>query len=126
MVLGFSGETEIDLLVPCSYDFEVGAHKYLSALEAGEIPLNLLFSGTLFVRGEQGVTSEFVPWDCEARYRLPVAVWRETMDVFFPNSAWIRLRRDVFDELYAYKSARGLATWDEALERLCGEAKARK
>ena len=126
MVLGFNGETEIDLSIPCSYDFEVAAHKYLSALDDGEIPLNVLFSGAVFVKSESGVSSELVPWDCEGRYRLPVAVWREAMDAFFPNSTWIRMSREVYDELYRFKTSQGLPTWDATLERLCERAKAER
>jgi len=123
-VLAFEGETEADLAIPCSYDFEVAAHKYLSALTDGEIPINVLFSGTVFVRGEDGgVAAELVPWSCEARFRLPVAVWRATMDAFFPNSAWIRIDRETFDELYAFKAAGNFPTWEAALARLCAEAK---
>ncbi len=125
-VLAFTGETEFDLAIPCSYDFEVAAHKYLSALREGEIPLLLLFSGTVFERGAGGISAGLVPWSCEARYRLPVAVWRETMDAFFPNSAWIRIDRDVFDELHRFKTARGFPTLDAALARLCEEAGVRR
>jgi hypothetical protein len=123
-VLAFEGETELDLAIPCSYDFDIAANKYLRALEDGEIPLIVQFSGTVFVRGQDGgVAAELVPWSCEARYRLPVAVWRATMDAFFPNSAWIRIDRDTFDELYAFKRAGGFPTWEAALARLCAEAK---
>jgi hypothetical protein len=123
-VLAFEGETELDLAIPCSYDFEVAANKYLRALDDGEIPLVVQFSGTVFVRAaDGGVAVELVPWSCEARYRLPVAVWRATMDAFFPNSAWIRIDRDTFDELYAFKCAGGFPTWEAALARLSAEAK---
>jgi hypothetical protein len=119
MVLAFEGQTEIDLSIPCSYDFEVAAHKYLASLQDGIVPLNVLFSGMVFVEGAGGVTPEFVPWSCEARYALPVAIWRETVDAAFPNSAWIRVGRDLFDELRRFKIATGSRTWDIALERLC-------
>jgi hypothetical protein len=119
MVLAFERETAFDLPIPCSYDFEVASHKYLASLSDGAIPLNLLFSGTVFVEGPAGVAPEFVPWSCEARYQLPVAVWREAMEAFFPNTAWIRVHRDLFDELRRFKIATGLPTWDAALERLC-------
>lgn len=119
MVLAFEGQTEIELPIPCSYDFEVAAHKYLASLADGIVPLNLLFSGMVFVEGENGVAPEFVPWSCEARFALPVAVWRAAMDSHFPNAAWIRVNRDLFDELRRYKIASGLPTWDAALERLC-------
>jgi hypothetical protein len=123
-VLAFEGETEFDLTIPCSYDFEVAAHKYLTALRNGEIPLIVMFSGTVFVRGKDGnVQTELVSWSSEARYRLPVAVWRETMDAYFPNSAWLRIDRDTFDELYRFKVAGGFSTWEAALARLCGDAK---
>lgn len=124
MVLAFRGETEVDLTIPCSYDFEVAAHKYLASVQDGIVPLDLLFSGMAFVEGERGVTPEFVPWKCEARYALPVATWRATVDAFFPNSAWIRVNRELFDELRRFKSANGLTTWDATLERLCEQAKA--
>ena len=34
--------------MPLSYDVDVAAHKYLAGLEDGEVPLLLLFSGTVF------------------------------------------------------------------------------
>jgi hypothetical protein len=122
-VLAFSEQSEFDLTIPCSYDFEVAAHKYLSALAEGEIPLEVMFSGTIFVRGEQGVGAQLVPWNCDARYRLPVAVYRQTMDAFFPQSAWLRIDRATFDELYRFKTAGGFPTWERALARLLAEAK---
>lgn len=122
-VLAFQGQTEFDLPIPCSYDFEVAAHKYLSALAEGEIPLDVLFSGTVFTRGESGVEAQLVPWNCDARYRLPVALYRAAMDAFFPDSAWIRIDRATFDELYRFKTAGGFPTWERAIARLCAEAK---
>jgi hypothetical protein len=119
IVPAFEIATEIDLPIPCSYDFEVAAHKYLASLKDGIVPLELLFSGMVFVDGPGGVTPEFVPWSCEARYGLPLGVWREAVDAHFPNSAWIRMRRDTFDELRRFKNATRLPTWDAALERLC-------
>ena len=124
MVLAFEGATEIDLPIPCSYDFEVAAHKYLASLRDGIVPITLLFSGMVFVEGENGIAAEFVPWSCEARYALPVATWREAMDVAFPNAGWIRVNRELFDELRRFKIATGLPTWDAALEQLCTRAKA--
>jgi len=122
-VLAFEGEAEFDLLVPCSYDFEVAANKYFSALEGGDIPIVVQLSGTVFVRGANGaVATELVPWTCEAHYRLPVAVWRETMDAYFPNSAWIRIDRETFDELYRFKREGGFPTWEAAIARLCARA----
>jgi hypothetical protein len=119
---GFDGVTEFDLPVECTYDFEVAGAKYLHALGEGEIPLNLLFSGTVFTRGETGFAAEPVSWSSEASYRMPVAVWRETMDLYFPGSAYIRLGRDTLDDLQRFKALRGLPTWDQAFAQLLKEA----
>ncbi|MEY2568479.1 MAG: hypothetical protein QOE35_3008 [Actinomycetota bacterium] len=118
MVPGFSGSTEVDVHVPCTYDFEVSAAKYFHSLDDGEVPLLLLFSGTAFFKADAGFTIEQVPWHKEANHRLPVRVWRELMDLYFPNSAWIRLRKDTLDALQRYKSARAIPSWDEALDLL--------
>ncbi|GAC1614717.1 MAG: DUF6084 family protein [Candidatus Elarobacter sp.] len=122
-VLAFEHAAEFDLLIPCSYDFAVAANKYFSALEDGDIPIVVQLSGTVFVRGAGGaVAAELVPWTCEARYQLPVAVWQETMDAYFPNSAWIRIDRETFDELYRFKREGGFPTWEAAISRLCARA----
>jgi Family of unknown function (DUF6084) len=122
MVPGFTGSLEIDLPVACTYDFEVTAAKYFHALDGGEIPLLLLFNGTVFTRGQTGFSVEPVPWEKEAAYRLPVRVWRELMDQYFPGGAWIRLRRESFDALHLFKARRALPTWDDAVESLLREA----
>jgi hypothetical protein len=115
----FSGNTIVDLPVPCSYDFEVVSTKYFNALEDGEIPLTFLFSGTIFYQGEAGnLQIGQISWTKEASYRLPVARWKEVIENHFPNSAWIRLHKDVLDQLYQYKITHGLLTWEEVLERL--------
>ena len=117
-VPGFKGQVEIDLPAVCTYDFDVGAAKYLMALEEGEIPLLFLWSGTVFVASDRGFSIEQVPWDREARFRLPVATWREVMDHYFPSSAWIRLHRDSFDALARFKGRLGLTSWEEVVETL--------
>jgi hypothetical protein len=122
MIPGFTGSTEVDLPVACTYDFEVIAAKYFHALDDGEIPLLLLFSGTVFTRGQTGFSVEPVPWEKEAPFRLPVKVWRELMDSYFPGGAWIRLRRESFDALHHFKGRRALPTWDDAVEALLAAA----
>lgn len=125
MVPGFSGATEIDLPVTCTYDFEVTAAKYFQGLDDGEIPLLLLMSGTVFARGgagTNGLSVEPVPWHKEVAFRLPVAVWREVMDRYFPGSAWIRLHRESFDALLRFKGERALPTWDDAVAVLLAAA----
>jgi hypothetical protein len=122
MVPGFTGGTEIDLPVACTYDFEVAASKYLHALRDGEIPLILLFSGTVFTRGLTGFGVAQIPWHLEADYRLPALVWRQLMDCYFPNSGWIRTDRETIDRLIHYKTARALPTWEQTFESLLAAA----
>jgi hypothetical protein len=115
----FEGSTVADLQVPCTFDFNVAGTKYFAALEDGVVPLCLLFSGTIFYEGEHGgLQVAQIPWEREANYGLPVRVWRDMMDHYYPNSAWLCLQRDVFDRLVAYRSRRGLPTWELALEEL--------
>ncbi|MEO6703427.1 MAG: DUF6084 family protein [Jatrophihabitantaceae bacterium] len=118
MVQGFTASTEVELPLPCSYDFEVAASKYLHALHDGEIALEFLFNGTVFSHGESGYAVHQLPWDAEASYRLPVTVWRALMQQHFPNSSWLRLRRDTFQALQAYRTGRALLDWDEAVLEL--------
>lgn len=123
MVHAFRGSTEIDVPVPCSYDLEVAAAQYFHALGDGEIPLLMLFSGTVFAAGGDGrLKVEQVPWHKETNYRLPARVWHELMDMYFPNSAWLRLRRDTVDALGRFKSRQAIPTWDETLSALLKQA----
>ncbi|HEV7475716.1 MAG TPA: DUF6084 family protein [Pyrinomonadaceae bacterium] len=115
----FQGSTIVDLPVPCSFDFNVAATKYFAGLADGEVPLNLMFSGTVFYEpASAGFQIEQIPWDREAKFRLPVRVWQEMMDIYYPNTSWLCLQRDVFDKLSQYKMNRGIPTWEEAIERL--------
>jgi hypothetical protein len=114
----FDQSTEVDLLVTCTYDLEVTASAYFDALEDGDVPLEFLFSGSLFYAGPGGMLrTERLSWEHEADYRLPVAVWKETMERHFRGTAWVRLPKDAFDRLQAYR-ARNALSWQDAVERL--------
>ncbi len=126
VVPSFTDTTLVNLAVPCTFDFNVAATKYFDALEGGEVPLTLLFSGTIFHEAEDGsLQVAQIPWDKETAYRLPVRVWKEMMEIFYPNTAWLCLRRDVFDRLSRYKSRQGIPTWEQALERVLEAAESR-
>jgi len=119
VVPAFTNATVVDLHVPCSYDLEVAASRYLDALSDGEVPLEFLFSGSVFYTGEGGaLQTTRLSWESEAEYRLPVSVWKETMERYFRGTAWVRLSKESFDRLSAYKSRNALASWDDALEAL--------
>lgn len=116
----FEGSIKIDIPVACTYDFEVASAKYLAALEGGEIPLRMLFSGTVFVKSESGFLVQQVPWNKEAMCRMPVTVWREAMDANFPGCGWIRLRRETLELLQEFRAQNRLTSWEEAIESLMG------
>jgi hypothetical protein len=120
-VQGFTGETETELALPCTYDLEVIGARYLHALDAGDVPLNLLFSGTIFTKGATGFEVEQVPWACEARWALPVRVWRDMIDAFFPSSGYIRVSDEVLKELAAFRAGHDLISWDETMRHLLEE-----
>jgi hypothetical protein len=119
VVPAFEGSTLADLLVPCTFDFNVAATKYFEGITDGEIPLRLMFSGTAFYAGEGGALQVApIPWDKETTFKLPQKVWRQMMDSYYPNTAWLSLRRDVFERLYQFKIQHGIPTWEQALERM--------
>jgi hypothetical protein len=125
-VQGFTGSTEVDLPVPCTYDLEVAGSKYLHALSEGVVPLAFLFAGTVFSRTSVdgrpafGVTQ--IAWHRDAAYRMPVLVWRELMAQHFPNTGWLRVDTRTLGRLQRYKSRRALPTWEEAFAALLKEA----
>lgn len=122
VVPSFTGGTVVELPVPCTFDFNVAATKYFAGLTDGEVPLNLQFSGTVFYVAESGALQVAqIPWEKEAHYRLPVQVWNQMMEIYYPNSAWLCLRRDVFDRLYRYKVRHGIPTWEQAIESVLPE-----
>ncbi len=118
MVPGFTDSTTVALPLECSYDFEVAAAKYLHALRDGALPLQFLFSGTIFVKSDRGFSVQQVPWDCEYRYDMPVAVWRALIAQHYPNTGWVRLSHDTIAALAGYKSVHGLLDLDHAVTSL--------
>jgi Family of unknown function (DUF6084) len=118
MVPGFTGSTAVDLPLPCGYDLEIAYTKYFNGLDDGVVPLLLLFSGTVFSSRDGKRMVRQVPWSKESAFEMPVQVWRETVDMHFPNSAWLRVRRDTLDALQRFKSRNALTDWDSTLAAL--------
>jgi len=118
----FEGSTVVDLNVPCTYDLEVAASRYFDALGDGDVPLEFLFSGTVFFSAPDGrLQTSRISWEQDAEYRLPVRVWKETLERHFPGTAWLRLPKDSFDRLVAYKARHALPTWDDVVDALMEE-----
>lgn len=115
----FTRETLVDLPVPCSFDFNIASTKYFHGLTEGDLPLIFLFSGTVFYEDEAGfLQAAPISWDKEAKFRLPVRTWQQLIESYYPNSAWLSLRKDVFDKLYQYKVRNGIPTWEQTIERV--------
>jgi hypothetical protein len=122
LVPRFVGSCRAELGIPLSYDLEVASARYLHALGDGSVPLIFLFSGTVFRSEAGGLRASPIPWECEARFDLPVASWRALMEVYFPGGGWLRLGRETLDALTRYKARRGLLGWDEVLADLLARA----
>ncbi len=115
----FQKETVVDVPVPCTFDFNVAATKYFHGLKDGDLPLIFLFSGTVFYEDEGGSLQVApISWEKEDKFRLPVKAWRDLIESYYPNSAWLSLRKDVFERLYEYKVRHGIPTWEQTLERV--------
>jgi hypothetical protein len=119
VILPFAGSTSCELHVPCTFDFNIGATKYFDGLAEGDIPLLFLFSGTVFYSGrEQVLQTARISWSKEARFRLPAATWRSLMEMYYPNTAWLGVRKDIFDRLSEYRTRHGLTSWEQTFEKL--------
>jgi len=120
----FTGVTNVDLHVPCSFDFSIATTKYFTGLTDGHIPVCLMFSGTVFYADPNGELQVApISWDKETKFRLPLKVWKDMMDAYYPNIAWLCLRRDVFEELHRFKVERGIPTWEQAFELMLAPLK---
>jgi len=115
----FTNTTQVDLPVTCSYDFDLPITQYAHGLSSGDIPLVFLFSGGVFYHDRNGLLRVGrVPLDREASFALPLRVWRQTMELYFPNTSWLRVSRTTFDRLTEYRVRHGLVSWDATLEEL--------
>ena len=119
--------TTVDLQVPCTFDFSVATTKYFNALNDGDIPVLLMFSGTVFYANEEGsLRVAPISWEKETKFRVPLKVWKDMMDAYYPNIAWLCLRRDVFEELHRYKVEHGIPSWEQVFERLLADQVVRR
>lgn len=135
----FDGEHDIDLEVPLTFDTEIASTRYFRGLSpdprsddadgadgaggaGGEVPLLLLFSGTVFYESGAGVQVGLVPWHSEAAFRLPVAVWTDMMRAHHGGTAWLQLPASTLEELSAWRAARALPTWGQTFSALLAAA----
>jgi uncharacterized protein DUF6084 len=119
LVPSFTEAVAFTVEVPCSYDLEVSSAKYFDSLGDGEVPLSFHFNGTVLYRGtDDRLQVVLVPWSCSVQWRMPVAVWRRTIDAHYPGGGWIRLQRETLEALARVKAERGLHTFDDTVREL--------
>jgi hypothetical protein len=119
VVPGFAGEVVFDVHAPCTFDLAVASSRYFHALDGADVPVAMLFSGTVFHADPDGaLRAAPVPWSSEARFSMPTRVWKECVEHHYAGRAALPLSRDVFDRLQRYKARAGLATWEQAIDRL--------
>ena len=76
--------------IACNYDLELAAAKYLHSLPDGEAPLALHFNGMIYYPDEDGgLQMVLVPWTKSIDFRMPVSVWQETIEHYYPNTGWL-------------------------------------
>jgi hypothetical protein len=115
----FTGTTTVPVPITCTYDLDVAAASYLHALGDGSVPLEFLFSGTVFFAANGGALQAVrIPWTQEAEFALPVSAWRAAIDRHFPDAAWLRLGRASFERLRAYRGREALGSWEETVDAL--------
>jgi hypothetical protein len=122
VVPSFTASTEVTLAVPCSYDMDAAPNSYLHALREGEVPFSVMFSGTVFGKGENGFWVEQIPWHHSAEVGMPVTVWQEMMEIYFPGVSYLKLSRETVDTLQRYKAQQALPTWDSVMASLLASA----
>ena len=119
LVPTFTGAIAFALEVPCSYDLEVASAKYFDSLGDGEVPLSFHFNGTVLYAGAgDRLQVVLVPWSCSASWRMPVAVWRKTIDAHYPGGGWIRLGRETLEALGQRKAELGAHSFDDTVREL--------
>jgi hypothetical protein len=122
VVPAFTGRTTVTVPIACHYDLELAAAKYLHSLTDGEAPLALHFNGMVYYPGEDGgLQIVLLPWSNSIGFRMPLRVWHETIDHYYPGTAWVGLRAQTLEALQQAKLARGLATLDDTVTALLQE-----
>ncbi|GAA3379056.1 DUF6084 family protein [Streptomyces sannanensis] len=115
----FDDRTEVTLAVPCTTDIQLAVAKYFRAVDHGEVPLDFLFSGTVFHSAPgSGLNTAQISWDSHTDFDLPAALWREATG----RTGWIPLSADSYDRLDDFRARHTLSSWDETANALLDRA----
>jgi Family of unknown function (DUF6084) len=119
VVPAFEVDTVVELHVPCAADPLAAVTRYFAAIREGEVPVVMLFSGTVLHEGVRGGLQAFpVPWSSEARWALPVRTHVQAVEAHHGALAPVVVKRTLLDRLERYRGRAGLASLDQALESL--------
>ncbi|SCK52105.1 DUF6084 family protein [Streptomyces sp. WMMB 322] len=119
----FDERAESDLPVPCSRDMELAVTSYFHGVRDGEIPLEFLFSGTVFHDGPDGrLRTAQISWTKDAAFRLPAALWHEVTGRYDGGTNWLPLSPGTYGELTAHRDRHALTSWDETVSDLLSRA----
>jgi uncharacterized protein DUF6084 len=112
----FDERTETDLQVPCSRDMELAVTSYFHGVRDGEIPLDFLFSGTVFHDGPDGrLRTAQISWAKDTTCRLPAGLWHEVTGRYDGGTSWLPLSPGTYGELTAHRDRHALTGWDETV-----------
>jgi hypothetical protein len=124
VVPAFVGSTTVAVPIACNFDLELAAAKYLHALPDGQAPLALHFNGLVYYPNDAGgLQMTMIPWARSVGFPMPVSVWSETIDHYFPNTGWVGLRSDTLVALERLRVDRGDATFDATIQKLLAESR---
>ncbi|MDA3625213.1 DUF6084 family protein [Saccharopolyspora sp. WRP15-2] len=115
----FTDRVAVPLPVACTDDVELAVAKYFHAVRSGPVPLDFLFSGTIFHLGpDERLRTTQIDWSQEATFELAAQRWHEALG----DTRWVRITRSSFSRLHDYRRARAFGTWDEAIASLLRDA----
>ena len=124
----FDGATVVDLDVPCTYDFDVAAAKYLAGAARRRDPARAAVQRHRLLRGRRrgALQVSRISWSAEAAYRLPVARLARDDGPLLPAAApGCALDRDAFDRLAAFRARHALPSWEAVARRPARAARGR-
>lgn len=125
LVHNFKGSTSVEVPVLCNYDLELAATKYFSSVPDGEVPVAFHFNGSVYYSDtDDRLQIVQLPWDTVADYQMPVATWKQMIDLYYPYRGWVPLHSETMERLERFKAERGRHTFDETIAELLRESEA--
>lgn len=120
----FDERTETDLAVPCSRDMDLAVTSYFHGVRDGEVPLDFLFSGTVFHDGRDGrLRTAQISWAKDATCRVPAALWHEVTGRYDGGTSWMPLSPGTYRDITAHRDRHALTGWDETISDLLARAR---